>query len=113
MRDFISRPRRVKAVQFKGTLDSFTQIETLLRKNAPDASLSRALPGTGGVVEPRLESPHMSVDILETDWVIVNTNGVAFMANDEAFRESYRPADDEDPSEVLDPEGGTHERPLN
>lgn len=115
MADYISRPRRVKAFQYDGTYESFLSGQTFLRKNAPaedKANLTRHPSRDGGAVDLSLNTPYLNVTIEPTNWLIVNQKGAVFMAEDEAFRESYRPADDADPSEVLDPEGGTNERPL-
>jgi len=54
-----------------------------------------------------LKTVFMETSIQTSDWLICNANGMVFMANDEAFQENYVFSE-----ETLDPNGGSHEKPL-
>jgi hypothetical protein len=102
-----SKPQTVRAMQWTGKNWGVLRnwFECL---NFGSAKILPSLaPSLRGDKTLRLQTEIMDGDIAVGDWIICNTNGVVFMANDEAFQERYTPVDD-----VLDPEGGSIENPL-
>lgn len=97
-----SKPQTVRAMQWTGK--NWGNLKNWFELLSVAAVLSTSGKDDNHL---RLQTEIMDGDIAVGDWIICNTNGVVFMANDEAFQERYAPTD-----EVLDPEGGSIENPL-
>lgn len=102
---YISKPQEVEAIQWTG--DNWMAVHAWVKKQMEDGcakvSVQRVRDDT-----LILSTMMLTAEVRLADWLICNETGVVFMANDDAFQERYEFLD-----EVLDPEGGTHERPLN
>lgn len=105
MDTYISKPKTVRAIQWRGK--EFSKIKEFF-ESCGQPGFVHSL-GTGCL---RLETELIDVEICILDWIICNENGVVFMANDATFRDRYDPVQVDDASEILDPDGGTNERPL-
>jgi len=103
MSKFISRPQKAEARQFIGEA-SYPAIADWVSQSGKTCFAKFIFKKNNRFV---LKTTLMSADIEIGDWIIINENGVVFMASDSAFKERYSPAD-----ETLDPAGGSHENPL-
>lgn len=99
---YVSRPQPVSAMQWTGT--NWRQLRAWFEQ----LNVAAVLSTTGNPqFMVKLQTEMMTAEIKKTDWIICNQNNVVFMAHDDAFHQHYVAVD-----EVLDPEGGSHERPL-
>lgn len=106
MATYESRPQQVEAKQFMGE-PSFEAIAEWVAKNGDGCAAMFTKKNMNGIARYVLSTVLMAADIEMFDWIIINGNGVVFMANNDAFNERYDLAD-----ETLDPSGGTNENPL-
>lgn len=104
MQFYRSKPQQVQAMQWTGK--DWSKVKAWFDGlGVEDAALRMS--ASAGTTMLVLKTELLEAVIKPTDWIICNGNGVVFMAHNGAFLQHYHPVD-----EVLNPNGGTNERPL-
>lgn len=103
MAQYQQNPITVEAMQWTG--DNWQAVKAWFESvhAAAPGRLSH-IPDTTDLL---LETYSLRAPIAVSDWIIANENGAVYMCNDETFQQRFTYL-----SETLDPDGGTHEKPL-
>lgn len=102
---YTQKPIDVEAMQWSGANWADLKAWFQAQKTSGTCELRPLADGTGRLL---LIGQLIEGELVPSDWVVVNGNGIVFFCNDETFQSRFDLSDDE----VLDPEGGSIENPL-